>query len=92
MDEQAMTRWVAQATAALGLSEQVDVEQILRLAADAAHGVMRPAAPVTTFLAGLAIGASGQGSQATDDVLATIRAELATWTASGQPSSGLPHL
>jgi len=31
------------------------IEQVLALAAASAHGVLRPAAPVTTFLAGLAI-------------------------------------
>ena len=49
--------WVAEASKALGLSREVDVPLLLDLAREAAHGVARPAAPVTTFLLGLAVGA-----------------------------------
>ena len=38
---------------------EVDVERVLSLAADAAHAYIRPAAPVATFLAGLAAGRAG---------------------------------
>ena len=37
----------------------VEVERVLSLASDAAHAYMRPAAPVATFLAGLAAGRTG---------------------------------
>lgn len=37
----------------------VDVERVLSLASDAAHAYVRPAAPVATFLAGLAAGRAG---------------------------------
>ena len=37
----------------------VDVARILSLASDAAHAYIRPAAPVATFLAGLAAGRAG---------------------------------
>ncbi|WP_171027588.1 DUF6457 domain-containing protein [Arthrobacter sp. MPF02] len=41
---------------------QVDINAILALAGVAAHSVVRPAAPLTTFIAGLAAGlASGPG-------------------------------
>jgi hypothetical protein len=33
-----------------------DVAAVLDLARDAAHGIARPAAPVTTFIAGVAVG------------------------------------
>lgn len=42
---------------------QIDVDSVLRLAGQAAHTVVRPAAPVTTFLIGYVTGlaeASGQ--------------------------------
>ena len=38
---------------------EVDVAHVLSLASDAAHAYVRPAAPVATFLAGLAAGRSG---------------------------------
>lgn len=37
--------------------DDIAIQQILGLAGVAAHGVLRPAAPLTTFLAGIAIGA-----------------------------------
>jgi hypothetical protein len=37
----------------------VDVAEVLSLASDAAHAYVRPAAPVATFLAGLAAGQAG---------------------------------
>lgn len=49
--------WVADLAAALEVSrDAVDVEAMLALAGRAAHGVVRPAAPVTTFLVGYAAG------------------------------------
>lgn len=35
---------------------QVDRDLVLDLARDVAHGVARPAAPITTYLIGLAVG------------------------------------
>ena len=48
--------WVARANLALGLSDEVDVAALLDLAREVAHGVARPAAPVTAYLLGLAVG------------------------------------
>ncbi|HUP99929.1 MAG TPA: DUF6457 domain-containing protein [Aeromicrobium sp.] len=46
--------------AALGLQDvDIDVTDILSLASDAAHAYVRPAAPLATFLAGVAAGRSG---------------------------------
>lgn len=45
---------------------EVDIDAVLDLAAKAAHGVVRPAAPLTTFVVGYAAGlavASGQAQQ-----------------------------
>jgi Domain of unknown function (DUF6457) len=52
--------WVSDLCAALGLDDDdVDVDAILVLARDAAHDIERRAAPVTTFLVGLAAGRTG---------------------------------
>ncbi len=48
--------WAEAIAAELGLDVQVDVPLVLDLARDAAHGVERPAAPVTTYLLGVAVG------------------------------------
>ena len=55
-----LERWIDAACSELGIDRaSVDERIILDLARDAAHRVDRPAAPVTAFLAGLAV-ASGQ--------------------------------
>jgi hypothetical protein len=48
--------WTAAVCADLGV-ERPDSMLILDLAREVAHGVARPAAPLTTYLAGLAVGA-----------------------------------
>lgn len=47
---------------------QIDVNAILSLAGVAAHSVVRPAAPLTTFIAGFAAGLAAGSGQATDAV------------------------
>lgn len=51
----ALQDWLAQAAAELGV-EQGDATLLLDLARDVAHGVARPAAPLTTYLLGVAVG------------------------------------
>ncbi|WP_166345405.1 DUF6457 domain-containing protein [Phytoactinopolyspora limicola] len=63
--------------------DDVDVGAILDLARDAAHNVERPAAPVSTFIAGYAAALRGGGSGAVATTLDTA-AELATnWPGHG---------
>lgn len=60
MNDISLDNWVAAMAAELGLEElDLDVDQVLDLAADAAHAVIRPAAPLTTFIAGFAAGRAG---------------------------------
>ena len=47
---------------------QVDVNAVLALAGVAAHAVVRPAAPLTTFIAGFAAGLASGSGQAPDSV------------------------
>ncbi|WP_165906078.1 DUF6457 domain-containing protein [Agromyces badenianii] len=47
--------WSRELAEALGLDSEPDVAAVLDLARIAAHGVARPAAPLTTFLAGYAV-------------------------------------
>ncbi|MDQ3986072.1 MAG: DUF6457 domain-containing protein [Actinomycetota bacterium] len=48
--------WVDGVAKELGVEEEFDVDAILDLARVAAHEVERRAAPVTTYLVGLAVG------------------------------------
>ena len=64
----------------LGLEADVDVDLILDVAKDAAHNVQRPAAPVTTYLLGLAVGAG----VAPGDAAAKIAALAQSWDRPGE--------
>jgi hypothetical protein len=66
-----LDEWTAQVCAELGLDPAlVDRDGVLDLARDVAHGVARPAAPLTAYLFGLAV---GQGRPSAE-VAATITA------------------
>jgi hypothetical protein len=54
--EPAMDAWTAAVRRELGLDDDPQVRLVLQVAKDVAHGVLRPAAPVTAYLAGLAVG------------------------------------
>ena len=69
--------WVARVRTALDLPE-VEVSALLDLARDVAHGVARPAAPVTCFLVGLN---AGRAVAAGADPAAAAAAAAATVTA-----------
>jgi len=57
--------WTTAACEKLGIGVAlVDVRQILDLARVAAHQVERPAAPLTAYLLGLAVGAGQSAEQA----------------------------
>ena len=66
--------WTTDLAAALGLSAEVPIKGLLEVARDAAHGVERPAAPITTFLVGLAVGRGMSFEQACRIVAATLPA------------------
>ena len=71
-----LDNWTASACADLGIDPAaVDVRQILDLARDAAHQVDRPAAPVTAYLLGLAVG----GGMPAELAAARLRALAAGW-------------
>ncbi len=59
-----MQQWVDAVKQALDLNDDVNVDLILDVAKDAAHGVQRPAAPVTTYLLGLAVAAGADPAAA----------------------------
>ncbi|TDD72373.1 hypothetical protein E1262_03455 [Jiangella aurantiaca] len=65
-----MESWVTALCERLGVPvDDVDVGGILDLARDAAHTVERPAAPVTTFIAGYAAATKGGGAAAVNAAL-----------------------
>jgi hypothetical protein len=54
-----LPEWSERLCVELGLELDVDLRQVLDLARDAARGVERPAAPLTTFLVGYAAARRG---------------------------------
>jgi hypothetical protein len=71
--------WVAELAAALGVDAgAVDRDLLLDVARDAAHQVARPAAPLTTFLVGLAAGLRGGDAEAIRSAADTAQRLAAT--------------
>lgn len=61
-NEGILEAWADEVREALGIDAAVDVKAVLGLAGVAAHAVVRPAAPLTTYLVGFAAGrAAAQG-------------------------------
>ena len=74
----ALKQWSDRLSAALGFEQvAVDIEAVLALAGTAAHAVMRPAAPLTTYLVGYAAGVAA-GAAAASHTLAVESARLNT--------------
>jgi hypothetical protein len=70
--------WIARAARELGLDPaDVPTAAVLDLAKDVAHGVVRPGAPVTAYLMGVAVGRGAEPA-----VVAELLSDLAlSWRA-----------
>jgi hypothetical protein len=74
-----LDEWTTRLARELGVdAAAVDVDVLLAVARDAAHQVARPAAPLTTFLVGLAAGQSGGGVNAVRRAAQTAQRLAAT--------------
>jgi hypothetical protein len=68
-----LDQWIDDVVAELGLDPaSFDRDLLLDLTRDVAHGVARPAAPLTAYLAGVAVGAAGGGPEALADAVRRI--------------------
>lgn len=70
-----LEQWLAEAIAALDVEQQwsaPDRDLVLDLARDVAHGVARPAAPLTTYLAGIAVGRGMSPAEAAERITALV--------------------
>ncbi|NED10405.1 DUF6457 domain-containing protein, partial [Streptomyces sp. SID9124] len=75
-----LDEWITAVKEELGIELDVDTGLLLDLARDAAHGVARPAAPLTTFLVGYAAGrASGDGPEAVAEATRKAEALALRW-------------
>ncbi|MFF7726087.1 NTP transferase domain-containing protein [Streptomyces sp. NPDC008001] len=80
-DGSVLDEWISAAKAELGIDLDVDTTALLDLARDAAHGVARPAAPLTTFLVGYAAGRLGGGPEAVAEATRKAVALAQQWAA-----------
>jgi len=76
--DRVLAEWADRVRAELGIADApLDIQQVLGVAGVAAHAVMRPAAPITTYLAGYAAGVAAAGgadaATAARDVLDRVR-------------------
>lgn len=76
----ALDDWIETVRAALRLDSSTGTDLVLDTARDVAHGVMRPAAPVTAYLMGVAV---GRGTDPAS-VAATVTELARRWP--GEPS------
>lgn len=80
-----LDEWITAVKAELGIELDVDTAALLDLARDAAHGVARPAAPLTTFLIGYAAGRQGRDVQELTERAAALANR---WAAEAEQSAG----
>ena len=86
-----LAAWVAELAAALDVDPAVvDRDLILNVARDAAHGVARPAAPLTTFLVGYAAGRRAGQPAAVAEAAAVAQRLSAARAASNQETNDSP--
>ncbi|MFG2925486.1 DUF6457 domain-containing protein [Streptomyces sp. NPDC048305] len=89
-----LDEWITAVKNELGIELDVDTAVLLDLARDAAHGVARPAAPLTTFLVGYAaaLASSGkspeEGARAVADASRRATALALRWEEETQADSG----
>ncbi|MCD9876906.1 NTP transferase domain-containing protein [Streptomyces guryensis] len=76
-----LDEWISAAKDELGIDLDVDTGVLLDLARDAAHGVARPAAPLTTFLVGYAAAQAGGGPEAVAEATRKAVALAQRWAA-----------
>ncbi|NLT27416.1 MAG: hypothetical protein GXX90_12380 [Microbacteriaceae bacterium] len=75
-----LAEWVDAVAPELGIApDDVPIEMLLAMTGQVAHGVVRPAAPVTAFVLGLALGRGSVTSSAEGEAL--IRKAVAQWQA-----------
>jgi hypothetical protein len=74
-----LQEWTDTVVRELGLTDGVDRDLVLDLARDVAHGVARPAAPLTTFLVGLAAGRAGGSPEAIRAAVARVTELAQGW-------------
>ena len=81
--------WYAEVSRQLGIPDAVGWERapvvVLDLARDVAHGVDRPAAPLTSFLLGVAVGRADDARGSLDDLAERVKALISQYGSKSAP-------
>ncbi|WP_291378991.1 DUF6457 domain-containing protein [Demequina sp.] len=81
MKQDQLEAWVTALSQELDIDVTgLDTQALLDVARDAAHSVMRPAAPLATFLVGYAAGAAGTGMAGVEEATAKASALALAWS------------
>ncbi|MEU2582693.1 NTP transferase domain-containing protein [Streptomyces avermitilis] len=83
-----LDEWISAVKDELGIDLAVDTGILLDLARDAAHGVARPAAPLTTFLVGYAAAQAGGGPEAVTEAARKAAALALRWADEAAAEAG----
>ncbi|OKI11805.1 molybdopterin-guanine dinucleotide biosynthesis protein MobA [Streptomyces sp. CB03911] len=79
--ERTLDDWIAEVCTELGIELDVDVPGLLDMTRVVAHGVARPAAPLTAFLVGYAAALRGGGAAAVEEANKRATAVAERWAA-----------
>jgi molybdopterin-guanine dinucleotide biosynthesis protein A len=82
-----LDEWISAVKDELGIDLDVDTGILLDLARDAAHGVARPAAPLTTFLVGYAAAQGKGGPEAVAEAARKAAALALRWADEDTPGA-----
>ncbi|MFC8422496.1 NTP transferase domain-containing protein [Streptomyces sp. NPDC057236] len=82
-----LDEWISAVKDELGIDLDVDTGVLLDLARDAAHGVARPAAPLTTFLVGYAAARAGGDREAVAEAARKATALALRWADEETPGA-----
>ncbi|MEU8971411.1 NTP transferase domain-containing protein [Streptomyces monashensis] len=83
-----LDEWISAVKDELGIDLDVDTGVLLDLARDAAHGVARPAAPLTTFLVGYAAAQGKGGPEAVAEAARKATALALRWEEENEAKDG----
>ncbi|MGW2814393.1 NTP transferase domain-containing protein [Streptomyces sp. NPDC001415] len=83
-----LDEWITAVKDELGIELDVDTGVLLDLARDAAHGVARPAAPLTTFLVGYAAAKAGGEGRDVAEAARKAAALANRWAAETEAADG----
>lgn len=87
-----LDEWISAVKDELGIDLDVDTGALLDLARDAAHGVARPAAPLTTFLVGYAAARAGGDREAVAEATRKAVALALRWADEDASTADAPSV